>query len=199
MLSRHVRRREESGLTDAELALCSHSCAIPSGRRQPSLNLAAAVAVVLAQCFELRGSPQTWPQHSLSAGRASLNPTCCTIPRPANRKLPRSGCASRLNTAAAEGNNIPRAASGGNGSSASDAPRTRLDVLTSPAPAGEVEALLGRWSALVRRAGLTDAESIAGWQGSHGRKRRTVGHVRAVLSRSRVTQKARCIRRWASS
>ncbi len=60
----------------------------------------------------------------------------------------------------------------------------------SPAPASEVEALLQRWSALVRSAGLTDAESIAGWQGSHGRKRRTVGHMRAVLSRARVTQKA---------
>ena len=55
-------RREESGLTDAELALCSHSCAIPSGRLQPSLNLAAAVAVVLAQCFEMRMMPHSWAQ-----------------------------------------------------------------------------------------------------------------------------------------
>ncbi len=74
----------------------------------------------------------------------------------------------------------------------------------SPAPASEVEALLQRWSALVRSAGLTDAESIAGWQGSHGRKRRTVGHIRAVLSRARVTQKAcsaaGCLReRWLLS
>ena len=69
-------------------------------------------------------------------------------------------------------------------------PRTRLETMMSPAPASEVEALLQRWSALVRSAGLTDAESIAGWQGSHGRKRRTVGHIRAVLSRARVTQKA---------
>ena len=62
-----LRRREESGLTEAELALCSHSCAIPSGRRQPSLNLAAAVAVVLAQCFELRSWPECWPQLSPAA------------------------------------------------------------------------------------------------------------------------------------
>ena len=68
-----ARRREESGLSDAELALCSHSCAIPSGRRQPSLNLAAAAAVVLAQCFELRSSPGCWPQLSSPAGGVSLS------------------------------------------------------------------------------------------------------------------------------
>lgn len=41
--------REESGLTEEELRLVSHACAIPSGRIQPSLNLSHAVAVVLAE------------------------------------------------------------------------------------------------------------------------------------------------------
>ena len=77
-----------------------------------------------------------------------------------------------------------------------DAPRTRLETMMSPAPASEIEALLQRWSAVVRGAGLTAAESIAGWQGSHGRKRRTVGHIRAVLSRARVTQKACSTAGW---
>ena len=44
--------REESGLLEEELLLCSHACAIPSGRSQPSLNLSHAVAVVLSQLFE---------------------------------------------------------------------------------------------------------------------------------------------------
>ena len=79
---RCARRREESGLTDAELALCSHSCAIPSGRRQPSLNLAAAVAVVLAQCFELRSSTESWSQLSLAAGGTPL--TCVLWCQPAH-------------------------------------------------------------------------------------------------------------------
>lgn len=46
--------REESGLTEAELRLCSHACSIPSGRVHASLNLSHAVAVVLATCFDLR-------------------------------------------------------------------------------------------------------------------------------------------------
>ncbi len=40
--------REESGLTESELRLVSHACAIPSGRVQPSLNLSHAVSVVLS-------------------------------------------------------------------------------------------------------------------------------------------------------
>jgi SpoU rRNA Methylase family len=44
--------REESGLTVEELEACSHLCSIPTGSRQPSLNLSHAVAVCLAQCFD---------------------------------------------------------------------------------------------------------------------------------------------------
>lgn len=45
--------REESGLTDAEVALCVHACAIPSAETFPSLNLSHAVAVVLSHLFEM--------------------------------------------------------------------------------------------------------------------------------------------------
>ena len=48
--------REESGLTANELSLCTHSCSIPTGPVQPSLNLAHAVCVVLSQLFEQRTS-----------------------------------------------------------------------------------------------------------------------------------------------
>lgn len=46
--------REESGLTEAELRLCAHACAIPTGRMQASMNLSHAVAVVLSGLFERR-------------------------------------------------------------------------------------------------------------------------------------------------
>lgn len=51
--------REESGLTEAELSLCTHSCSIPSGSVQPSLNLSHAVCVVLAQLFQHRSLGST--------------------------------------------------------------------------------------------------------------------------------------------
>lgn len=46
--------REESGLTEAELRLCAHACAIPTGCMQASMNLSHAVAVVLCGLFERR-------------------------------------------------------------------------------------------------------------------------------------------------
>ena len=48
--------REESGLTETELSLCTHSCSIPTGAVQPSLNLSHAVCVILAQLYEQRVS-----------------------------------------------------------------------------------------------------------------------------------------------
>ncbi len=44
-----VLGREESGLTEVELRLCSHACAIPTGRIQGSMNLSHAAAVVLCE------------------------------------------------------------------------------------------------------------------------------------------------------
>ncbi len=46
--------REENGLSEDELRRCSHACALPTGRLQPSMNLSHAVAVALSTCWELR-------------------------------------------------------------------------------------------------------------------------------------------------
>lgn len=67
--------REESGLQDSELLLCSHACAIPTGRPVPSMNLSHAVAVVLSQCFDLalhQGSGIT----ALEAGKCATPGGC---------------------------------------------------------------------------------------------------------------------------
>ncbi|KAL0048130.1 hypothetical protein WJX82_008393 [Trebouxia sp. C0006] len=55
-----------------------------------------------------------------------------------------------------------------------------------PAPRSDVESLINRWTELTDAAGLGLADSVGG-TGSHGRKRRTAGHVKAVLSRAQVT------------
>lgn len=55
--------REENGLTEQETRLCSHACAIPTGRIQPSMNLSHAVSVVLS---EVRGGMH------IAAGRDRL-------------------------------------------------------------------------------------------------------------------------------
>lgn len=46
--------REESGLSEAEIHECSHSCSIPTGSALPSMNVSHSVAVVLSQLFETR-------------------------------------------------------------------------------------------------------------------------------------------------
>lgn len=46
--------REESGLTEEEIASCDCVCSIPIGRLQESLSLSHAVSLVLSQLFELR-------------------------------------------------------------------------------------------------------------------------------------------------
>lgn len=120
--------REESGLTAAELSLCTHSCSIPTGPVQPSLNLSHAVCVVLAQLFEQR--------------------------------------ISNRDADVAVGKQVPKQ--------------------HQPAPRSDVEALISRWTELADAAGLGLADSVGG-TGSHGRKRRTAGHVKAVLSRAQVT------------
>ncbi|GFR45206.1 hypothetical protein Agub_g6601, partial [Astrephomene gubernaculifera] len=58
--------REESGLTEVELRQCSHACAVPTGRLQPSMNLSHAVAVVLGELFSRRcGLLQPTPDTNL--------------------------------------------------------------------------------------------------------------------------------------
>lgn len=46
-------------MTEAELSLCTHSCSIPTGSIQPSLNLSHAVCVILAQIFQHRSLGNT--------------------------------------------------------------------------------------------------------------------------------------------
>ncbi|KAA6417258.1 MAG: rRNA methyltransferase [Trebouxia sp. A1-2] len=120
--------REESGLTANELSLCTHSCSIPTGPVQPSLNLSHAVCVVLSQLFEQRTSMN-------DADVAAV------------KQIPKQH---------------------------------------QPAPRSDVESLINRWTELTDAAGLGLADSVGG-TGSHGRKRRTAGHVKAVLSRAQVT------------
>ena len=45
--------REESGLSQEELALCAHCCQIPASQSRGSLNLSHAVAVALSQLYQL--------------------------------------------------------------------------------------------------------------------------------------------------
>lgn len=120
--------REESGLTANELSLCTHTCSIPTGPVQPSLNLSHAVCVVLAQLYQQKLSGHT--------------------------------------TEAAPVQQIPKQ--------------------HQPAARADVEALIHRWAELSSVAGLGAEDSVGG-TGSHGRKRRTAGHVKAVLSRAQVT------------
>lgn len=49
-----VYGREESGLTQDEVALCAHAAAIPSNPDFPSLNLSHAVAVTLSTLLEMK-------------------------------------------------------------------------------------------------------------------------------------------------
>lgn len=62
--------REESGLTADELEACTHACAIPTGRLQPSMNLSHAVATVLSQVYErhTRDAAPGGTEHSTAVG-----------------------------------------------------------------------------------------------------------------------------------
>ena len=80
--------REESGLTANELSLCTHSCSIPSGPVQPSLNLSHAVSVILAQLYEHRVASSHSGRHHLAEGpfkpfgmgqESDVLQTCCCI------------------------------------------------------------------------------------------------------------------------
>ncbi|KAF6257430.1 SpoU rRNA methylase family-domain-containing protein [Scenedesmus sp. NREL 46B-D3] len=126
--------REESGLTEAELRLCSHSCAIPTGRIQGSMNLSHAVAVVLSCLFERRLQ---------LLGLADLG-------------IEVSGKQESW-----EG--------------------------LQPAAASELSALLNKISAIASSVGMSGEDSRGGGaQGSHGRRRLPLGHIRAILSRAQA-------------
>lgn len=129
--------REESGLTEAELRLCAHACAIQTGRMQASMNLSHAVAVVLSGLFERR----------LALLGFTENP----------------------------------------GLDVRGAPTAKEKEALQPAAASEVQALLSKVAAIAEAAGLSGADSRGGGaQGSHGRRRLPVGHIRALLSRASI-------------
>ena len=71
--------REESGLTEAELSLCSHACSIPTGNLQPSLNLSHAVCVVLSQLWDL-SLGLTAPLRSSDSLLRPLVPSSSSLP-----------------------------------------------------------------------------------------------------------------------
>ena len=80
--------REESGLTESELSLCTHSCSIPTGTLQPSLNLSHAVCVILAQLYEQRDSSCNTGEHSAlhithllhASNPVKLSKMCSSVP-----------------------------------------------------------------------------------------------------------------------
>lgn len=56
-----------------------------------------------------------------------------------------------------------------------------------PAAASELAALLAKVSQIAAAVGMSGEESRGGGaQGSHGRRRLPVGHIRAILSRAQV-------------
>lgn len=62
--------REESGLSEPEARRCSHTCAINTGRFQPSLNLSHAVAVMLSQIYDRRCAALQLPNMGVDYGLA---------------------------------------------------------------------------------------------------------------------------------
>jgi tRNA C32,U32 (ribose-2'-O)-methylase TrmJ len=148
--------REESGLTESELRLCSHACAVPTGRVHASINLAAAVAVTLSWCFSRRLVADGGG--GKNAG-APLSPAPLLPPPPNNLGLERSAAGD---------------------------PSSQRGF--QPASAREIEALLDKAAALAIAVGEPPEESTGGGnQGTHGRRRKAQGHLRAVLQRARVT------------
>lgn len=135
--------REESGLLEAELALCSHACSIPTGRQQPSMNLSHSVAVVASQLFDLQ------QQRLLAAAEQPDEP----------------GAAQRLQQAAqqqeqqeGEDADFWAATLGPVGPSGSlfesGQVRYQRDQVLSGATQAELEALLSRAAALLEAAGI---------------------------------------------
>ncbi|KAI3426975.1 hypothetical protein D9Q98_006919 [Chlorella vulgaris] len=157
--------REESGLLESELMLCSHACSIPSGRSQPSLNLSHAVAVVVSQLFDIKQQrllaanqqQQQQQQQVAAAGLPGLDPSV--------GPLAPSGSLFE-----------------------DDRMRWRREVALAPANQAELEALLQRMAALLQAAGISAEESVGGGpKSNHGRRKRLMGHARSMLLRSQAS------------
>ncbi|GLI70532.1 hypothetical protein VaNZ11_015447 [Volvox africanus] len=178
--------REESGLTETELRLCSHACAIPTGRLQPSMNLSHAVAVALGEIFSRRcglmnvalPAAATRNDSGVSSAdggefTASQAWYCLSVPSAPGT------CANNVAAAAAA------VASSGRETSLSGS--RVLDASLLAASAQEVDLLMRKVAAVAEAVGMRGEEGIGGGSsGNHGRRRLPVGHLRSVLSRARI-------------
>lgn len=169
--------REESGLTESELRLCAHACAIPTGRVHASMNLSAAVAVALSWAFARRAGVA---EAAAAAVAASPSPSAAMGEAEEEDEQQED----RAPSFASPSNN-KKANPGLERSAAGDPSQQRG---FQPASAAELEALLDKAAALAISANESPDESTGGGsRGTHGRRRKAQGHLRAVLQRARVT------------
>ncbi|KAI7837497.1 hypothetical protein COHA_008688 [Chlorella ohadii] len=169
--------REESGLLESELLLCSHACAIPTGRTQPSLNLSHAVAVVVSQLFDLQ-------QQRLMAD--------IYLEGEEQQQQPAEQQQERQQTAQPAAQQMQQQAPAGSlltGSLfESERVRWQREQALASASMAELEALLQRAAVLLEAAGISAKESIGGGDKSnHGRRKQLMGHVRSLLLRSQAS------------
>jgi len=171
--------REESGLTEGELRLCSHACAMPTGRVHASMNLAVAVAVALSWAYTRRaGAAEAATADGAAGNDRQLDPAGGDSGGGGNGSGGSGSSAAPRPPSPPVNPGIERSAAGD--------PRTQRGFL--PASAAELDALLDKAAALAIASGGTPDESTGGGsRGTHGRRRKAQGHLRAVLQRARVT------------
>ncbi|KXZ52047.1 hypothetical protein GPECTOR_10g1070 [Gonium pectorale] len=170
--------REESGLTEAELRCCSHACAIPTGRLQPSMNLSHAATVVLAEIFSRRCGLL----HPASAADGNRAADAMDRGPPAAADAEASAAATRASPSPEV---TQRLAGAGVGGPPGSGP---LDAASLPATAAEVDLLVRKVAAVAEAVGMSGEEGTGGGNGgNHGRRRLPVGVVRSVLGRARLS------------
>ncbi|PRW50932.1 rRNA methyltransferase [Chlorella sorokiniana] len=177
--------REESGLLESELLLCSHACAIPTGRTQPSLNLSHAVAVIVSQLFdlqqqrlmaecledELQKAELQQEEQQQQAGQQTAQPAV------QQGQQQQAAAATLLSGSLLSGSLFE-----------SERVRWQREQALASASQAELEALLQRAAALLEGAGISAKESIGGGDKSnHGRRKQLMGHVRSLLLRSQAS------------
>lgn len=194
--------REESGLSEEELRLCTLFCAIPTAAsRQASMNLSHAVAVVLAQMYERRALPEA-PGSAPASARSDVASPSVVAPPAAAAPLPLAAAATAERGLEGAASGVPAVGgssvsdsggasssgggSGGGRAGSSGAGYDRPDAALLPAAAAAVEALLSKVAAIAAAAG-EDASETRGGGGNHGRRRLALGYLRSVLGRSRIT------------
>ena len=166
--------REDSGLTTEELSVCSQLCSIPTGTLQPSLNLSHAVGI------------------GESKGKTSVSESVCVCVCVKASHL-EVACALLGLTSIHVFCSIRfwlllffdslKVLSTLFEKQTEAEPGVDQRQLASNA---DVDHLIGRWSQAVAMLGLETEEMNSGGQ----RKRRKIlGHLRSILSRSGVTEK----------